>query len=349
MPQDCATCWYVDVRVLESTAVGLWGASVKLGTSAFPTNVRIDNERDMPETPRFAHRDGMLLIDTGPSRAGGHQMEMYETCPRMYRLMKMPVSSASVEPQSAGVKLPERFYLERGSLVHIGLAHYHTRRALKEQGRVQVAETQYTRDDVERFYEPLEAVHVAAHASADRRRTLRESEKFVERYIAWQDEYPVPWVVLGIEVEVGINLIEGGELYTARLDLLAKSKLDGKIYSVDHKTAYSPGDAARMYGHSWQMLGVQEIGRERFGALWGGIQLNVINTGGGSGAPVSRVAPAVAPALAGNWREHAIRYRQDMRQSDKLPISQVPFRLCSCWRPREGLCPMYDLCGIYRD
>lgn len=321
---------------------------MKLGTAAFPANIRIDNERDLPETPRFFAREGMLLIDTGPSRAGGHQMELYETCPRMYRLLKAPVPVASIEPQSAGVKLPERFYLERGSLVHIGLAHYHARRALKEQGRVQVAETQYTREDLDRFYEPLEAVHVAAHASSDRRRTLRESEKFVERYITWQDEYPVPWVILGIEVEVGINLLENAELYTARLDLLVKSKLDGKIYSVDHKTAYAPGEAARMYGHSWQMLGVQEIGRERFGMQWGGIQLNVINTGT-SGAPVSRVSPAVAPALAGNWRSHAIQARQEMRRSNQLPISEVPFRLCSCWRPREGLCPVYDLCSVYRE
>lgn len=325
---------------------------MKLGTSAFAPNVRIDRERDMPETPQFMPREGMVLIDTGPSRAGGHQMEVFETCPRMYRLMRAPAPSempVASEPQSAGApKLPERFYLERGSLVHIGLAHYHARRALKEQGRVQIAETQYTREDVDRFYEPIEAVHVAAHASSDRRRTLRESEKFVERYIEWQDEYPVPWVVLGIEVEVGINLIEGAELYTARLDLLVKSKLDAKIYSVDHKTAYAPAEAARMYGHTWQMLGVQEIGRERFGAQWGGIQLNVINTGT-SGPPVSRVAPAGAPALAGNWRNHAIQARREMRAADQLAISQVPFRLCSCWRPREGLCPLYDLCGVYRD
>lgn len=297
-----------------------------------------DDTRARPVEPSFEPR-GLILIDTGPSRAGAHQMETFEICPRMFRLLQ----EARAEVQVAG-QLPATFYLDRGSLVHIGLAHYHAQRAIREQGVVRVGDDQVRSAD--EMYDPLEAVHVAAHASIERKATLRESEMLVKRYIEWSEGAgPIPWQVLGIEVELGIMLTPS-ELYTARVDMLVRDRTTGRILVVDHKTAYNPADAPTMYGHSWQMLGIQEIGRERFGDKWGGVVLNCIASSREPKKLVMRAPPAVAPVLAGRWREMAIARRAELRAAQAADIADVPFRLSSCWRPREGLCPVYKACGV---
>lgn len=301
-------------------------------------------ERDLPTVPEHS-ADGRFLIDTGPSRAGAHQMETFEICPRMYRLIR----EAAEEPRVAG--LAAGFYLNRGSLTHIGLAHYHAIRAIREHGRVQIADERVT--DVDRLYPPIEAVHVAAEAHYEWRGSLTESDMLVRRYVEWAESNPHPWVVIGIEVELGIMLTPT-ELYTARVDMLVKDRVTGLIQVVDHKTAYAPTDAPRMYGHGWQMLGIAEIGRELYGAKWGGIVLNCIASAPNPKVSVVRLPPASAPALAGRFREQAIARRKELRAvtgavgtcEGQMPLESVPFRPSSCWRPREGLCPVYQACGV---
>lgn len=302
------------------------------------------SERDLPTVPEHGP-DGRFLIDTGPSRAGAHQMETFEICPRMYRLLR----EAAEEPRVAG--LAADFYLNRGSLTHIGIAHYHAIRAITEHGRVQIADGRLA--DASQLYPPIEAVHVAATLHANWRGSLAESDVLVRRYIEWAERNPHPWIVLGIEVELGI-LLTPTELYTARVDMLVKDRLTEQIFVVDHKTAYNAADAPRMYGHGWQMLGIGEIGREKWGARWGGVLLNCIASAPNAKVPVVRLPPTPAPALAERFRSEAIKRRAELRAvagepgtgAGRMPLSEVPFRPSSCWRPREGLCPVYTACGV---
>lgn len=300
------------------------------------------SERELPVMPSFradpaeGERPPRILLDTGPSRAGGHQMELFETCPRMFRIME------DMAREGAKTK-GSRFFLNRGSLVHIGLAHYHAIRAINEQGKVRAGDVHIS--NPAQLYPPVEAVHVGADVHPEWRGSLREAEALVERYIEWADTNPNPWEIIGVEVEVGIQLAPG-EVYTARLDLLVRHRALTTIFAVDHKTAYYPQDAPKLYGHSWQMLGVQEIGRELWGPKWGGIVLNVIASAPKAKVPVVRLPPAPAPALAERFRAHAIARRREMREVQGAPVSAAPMRLCSCRRPREGPCPVYSACAV---
>ena len=300
------------------------------------------SEREMHVLPSF-HADAAdgpnpprVILDTGPSRAGGHQMETYETCPRMFRILE------DMAREGATAK-GNRFFLHRGSLVHIGCAHYHAIRAIHEQGKVRAGDHVLT--DVNQLYPPIEAVHIGADLHPEWRGALRESEVLVARYIEWADMNPNPWEILGVEVEVGIQLAPG-EIYTARLDLLVRHRVLTTIHAVDHKTAYYPQDVPKLYGHSWQILGIQEIGRELWGARWGGVVLNIIASAPKAKVPVLRVPPAPAPALAERFRGHALARRLEMRQAQREPTSAAPMRLCSCRRPREGPCPVYSICAV---
>jgi hypothetical protein len=273
-------------------------------------------------------------------------METFEICPRMYRLLR----EAAEEPRVAG--LAAGFYLNRGSLTHIGLAHYHAIRAIGEHGRVKIADQIVT--DATTLYPPIEAVHVAAEAHYEWRGSLAESDVLVRQYVEWAEHNPHPWIVLGIEHELGI-MIAPGELYTARVDMIVQDRLTKLVYVVDHKTAYNAADAPKMYGHGWQMLGIAEIGKELYGAKWGGIVLNCIASAKGAKVPVLRLPPTPAPALAARFRSELLARRKELRAvmgeiggggKGVMPLEQVPFRPSSCWRPREGLCPTYTACGV---
>ena len=296
-------------------------------------------ERGEIVLPQFQPVEGKLVINAGPSRAGAHDMNTHEICPRMRRLAR----DERAEPKVAG-KLKPTFYLDRGSLVHVGLAHWNALRAIREQGVCRVGDLRVT--DPGTLYEPIEAIHVAAALNhSDVWSALGEAEMLTRRYIEWDQHQPSPWHVLAVEVEVGI-LIDPGELYTARLDMLVRDRTNGLVYGVDHKTAYYPRDAPAMYGHGYQMLGIQEIGTQLYGGKWGGIILNCIASAKTATTPVVRLSPKAAPALQARYLDHLRQQRREMRAEDKLPLNQVPFRLSSCWRDRDGPCPMHKVCGV---
>lgn len=304
----------------------------------FPAGVRDNSERELPVSPEFrADADGRrYLIDTGPSRAGGHQMETFEVCPRMYRILEEMRRDGRIPNES-------RFFLNRGSLVHIGCAHYHAIRAIREQGKVRAGDVVLT--DESQLYPAIESVHVGADIHVEWRGSLRESVEIVNRYIEWAEVNPNPWTILGIEVEVGI-LLAPGEVYTARLDLLVKNTISGLIYAVDHKTSYNPAIVPKQYGHSWQIIGVQTIGKELYGPKWGGVILNAIASNAKGKNPVFRAPPAPAPALEAKFRDHAIAQRAALRRTQARPVSEAEMHLSSCQRPRDGVCPVYSQCAV---
>lgn len=166
-----------------------------------------------------------------------------------------------------------------GSCVHQGQAQAWLKIQSYQQGR-----------DPKDWMEPEEAIRYAMAEGALGPLDQSEWDRlgFVLDHSLPQGLDGHPWVLAVEQVaswQFGMLNLPGhpehGQplVYEPRQDLVLADAA-GRVYVVDHKTtgASKPGTTSKSYSMSGQFLAARAAGRERFGAHYGGVMLNLIPT-----------------------------------------------------------------------
>jgi|GEM_PF-7098117 len=170
---------------------------------------------DSPKAPaRLVLHEGRYLPDTGPSRAGWHELADFAVCPQLYAYRYV-------------IHLPDKRkeYFQRGSAFHAGLGASYLRLWARQNDQ-----------DPDQFWDSAAAVHHICVA---------ENNLNIERPVqlavqTYEENVLVPqaaeWNVLGVELEVQAE-VEGTEQGITRgIDLVLRSKYTGMVRVLDHKS-----------------------------------------------------------------------------------------------------------------
>jgi len=244
------------------------------------------------------------LIDRGSSGSEGwHSIVDYIDCPRKGRFSE------------DHVREEEEHYHYRGHLLHVGLAHLYARRM---------------KDGRSKYLEPLDAVQAYAekHPSPHRDRWLEPVLRCLPHYEAyWGDERK--YEVLGVEKVLRMFVKDGMRRlpFTARYDLMVKNRRTHRVEIWDHKGTYAVlPKVVESYALSGQLLGLERIGRAKYGKRWGGVKLNFVrlpedpNKEPEFGRPPLKVSP-----LAVRNFTTTVKYAHSLRDRfHDLPTEEVP-------------------------
>ncbi len=291
------------------------------------------------------------VVDAGSSgEFGWHAAETALRCARLFSYKfrckddkACVVPTPSAPPPLAGassfnVTLPRgdadntRAPLARGSLVHAGLANHYRILQLIQQG--------HDPDSVrEEWASPTEAVSICADTNgwgAHREEAIR----IVNAYMAnWMRE---ELEVLHVE-EVFAAEIEGRR-YTQRLDLVVRDR-DRKVYVFDHKVVgrISPQTVDR-YTLSGQFIGMRCLVEMAYGDQFGGVKLNLIESGD-KGFKFFRDVVAPAPSAVRTFPLTVLHARKIVDMCADLPPEEWPQALSeqTCYTP-YGRCDYFDRC-----
>jgi len=271
------------------------------------------------QVPLTPDAGGRILINTGPSPRGVHRLETALRCPQLHaytHYVKGALDGESRDP------------LVRGSLLHVGLAHYYARMKAEVEGT-----------NPNRFYEPMDAVERAAPLfGAD---GMRLREIVIPRVRGYIAHYAVEQFDI-VSVEELVATMVGGYPLTARWDLVVRDR-SGKFWIYDHKgTASIDAKSTSRYDLSLQFLAMQWMGREKWGEFFGGVRVNLV---GFQREGFTRVSPAPAPWALAHFPQtvqdaEAIIERNALRDPWEWPKA-FSEQVCMT---AYGPCPAVTLC-----
>lgn len=208
------------------------------------------------------------LLDTGPSERGWHYYERFLRCSMIYYWRRRDDAALAEATANGTVIVPKiALALARGTIGHVGLAHFYARQRAIQRG-----------EDPSAILSPREAM-IARADSLGRIDLLPEVSETVRGYI---EHYGYEQAaVLGVERPVETLMMVGTHAarYTARIDLVWRDKLGAWI--VDHKfVGRIEKKTIRRYTLSGQFLGLQVLG-ERLIPNFAGVVLNLVGFDGG--------------------------------------------------------------------
>lgn len=194
-----------------------------------------------------------IMIEAGPSPYGWSRIGSFLRCPRLF-----------YQREIAKVPRVVAWYLARGSICHAGLAQHFARIGAAQAGRDPLA-----------FEDPHVAMGIVARETADEDVRIKALNAALEAYEVHRAAYPVePNRIRAVELLLDTTF--EGYPYTARLDLVWEDR-SGLRWIVDHKIVAKIEDKAfQRYALSGQFLGLNFLGRRKWGDGFGGIMLNVI-------------------------------------------------------------------------
>ena len=281
------------------------------------------------------------FINPGPSRKGWHRLQNVLKCPRYYALS----SFSKGQPSTAVPSDP----LIKGSLLHMGLAHYY---ALMRKDQ----EHWKGRDEGKEYYSPHEAVEMlVADQPPEHQAAWQEWVPLVHRVL---DAYVMHWahdqsMVYYIEKEVQANIFDEERnesyFYTQRVDAVFRHPKTGKWWFVDHKTTFRIMEKTmRKYTLSGQFLGYQMLGQELFGDDWGGVLLNMIGWPQKGKAPEfeRKVLPS-APFALSRFKNTLVHAERVIREHKDLDAMEWPgaHHETACWTT-YGPCKYFEQCRL---
>lgn len=270
-----------------------------------------------------------ILLDTGPSPRSLWRLAAFLRCPQLYAYnYVLGLTESPTEP------------LVRGSIGHCGLAHLYAREMMKAKGL-----------DPDIFYEPIEAMHLAAErwgmVGADMLKVVLEVyPTYVEKYAVIDLER---YETLSVEQAFDITItLPNGETYTytQRPDWVARERATGLGVIFDHKFLGSttPSSLAR-YAPTIQFASYRKLGPLLFPNNFGGVYINAVHCGEDRRHVRSRVD--AAPHLVAHFEqivqdaeEGILKLTVDKRDGWNYPkvASDVV-----CYTP-YGACPELDRC-----
>lgn len=210
-----------------------------------------------------------IILNTGPSPNGSHKTEVAMRCLRQ-RGWDYHTEQEPGRPWHSDATA-------RGTLVHVGLAHYYRRLQAKQQG-----------DDPEKWYSPETAVALMPQIEGNHHDKITLAKHVPEVLDALQGYYAdyahEKIKVIAVETVVMFDNIPGmggpGEppAKTARIDLIYES--GGRLYFMDHKSAGRITKEHKwQYSRAGQILMLRWLGAG-LGDKFGGVVLNLVQVGG---------------------------------------------------------------------
>ena len=269
------------------------------------------------------------LLNAGPSERGWHRIEGASRCLRLHAWR-----------ESGAMPKVETEPLIKGSLLHIGLAHYYVR---------------MNRDDPDYYYSPEDAVRKlsavgareasTAHAAALWRVSAPNIILSLQAYEArWRN---CGWEPVMVEEELRAHIPkyngDGKFLFTQRADLAVRDS-DGIHWIVDHKSCYRiESKTLRQHILSGQFLGYQLFGRKLWGDNFGGVIVNRVKLSQpyGFDRTVLEPAPSAIKLFAKNL---ALQERMVDMFEGKPPLEwPAVYSDQTCWG-KYGKCDAFELC-----
>jgi hypothetical protein len=272
------------------------------------------------------------LLYTGPSPHSGHRIDKFIRCPQRWAYDQITPSPLPGRTESPA--------LIKGTLGHIGLAHYYRRLQADQQG-----------EDKSQWWAPIRAIEErAAQEGPSWLQHVTEAQGAVEAYMWHYGAQEVH--VLAVEESYALPIEWNGKswLITRSADLVVEAP-DGVVRIVDHKFVGRLNTRTiDRYRLSGQFLDYALIGKAQWGERFGGAYLNFIEWRGSSSKPhrMEQYACPAAPAAV-TARQEQLAYVHAMR--DKLThagldLWNYPKRLNEqvCNGP-YGVCDAAELCA----
>lgn len=277
------------------------------------------------------------LINPGPSERGSHRLANASKCLRLFGMAK----TAPNNPTPA---------MQKGTLLHTGLAHMLALKAIAEDGIAMVAGKAYRK--AEDLYTPAGAVRELAgqmgeHMYSEGRNVIDTLEAYKAR---WGKH--TGWKVMGIEEEYRMSLPglpPERSLYTQRADVIVEERATKHIQIVDHKSTYAIlAKTANQHTMHRQFLGYQSIGRRMYGHRFGGVILNriqIAKEGQPAKFDISKVESA--PVAIKDFVRDVVLWERIIQQWEEsgVPPEKWPaaFHESICISP-YGPCQFYKHC-----
>lgn len=264
-----------------------------------------------------------IIIDSGPSERGWSFYSKFLRCPQLFFWKHIYADAHRLGWNDATAPLT------RGTLVHVGLAHYYAQQWARENGF-----------DPSKILAPLDAVARKAEQMGDLGAEMRPvAEAMLGSY--WR-RYPVESFHV-VAVEEPMEIMFGDARYTARLDLVVEER--GKVYIYDTKTtARMEAKTFPKYTLHGQFFGAWYLGRQRWGDKFGGIVINAVSEDGEclrrpqEPAPfMLRKFPLIIKRAAGDIGRMTNLYGSDQDAWEARPDEQI------CFGP-YGRCSAFELC-----
>ncbi len=234
--------------------------------------------------------------------------------------------------------------LIRGSLVHVGLAHHLTHKA--------IAMGQEIWHDEHCFRYPHEVL--PAHTAIEMAALQRGNHGFVQLakdvVDAYHREYSIgdPLRPLAIEHTLTLEVPDDNEtyLYKLRIDEIAKDE-NGRIWIIDHKTSsYMKNDLLDAFSLDSQFLGLHHLGLTYYGDQFAGVMVQVVELKKGS-IRFERKRVGFAPAALRKFPDQVRRIRREwnelQRKNTGLHDYPTAFHNLVC-RHSYGLCEYSEQC-----
>lgn len=267
-----------------------------------------------------------FIIDSGPSRRGWHYYANFLRCSMLFYWKE-------IYPKAHNLGWNDYTPpLARGSLVHIGLAHYYAQMWARQNGK-----------DPNKIVDCWQAMKIAAERIGEfGAEKLPVATSMLNAYFR---RYPTETFKV-VAVEYAVEMMFGEALYTARLDLVVEEP-DGMIYAYDTKTAARlDSKTQRRYTIHGQFFGQRYLGRHTYGDRFADVVVNMISEDG----ECIRKRPDPAPFMFRAFPKIVEGANQAIEAS-KERFGDDPDQWATAANPDEqtcfgpyGQCPAFELC-----
>ena len=257
-----------------------------------------------------------ILINTGPSERGWHRIETMLRCPTLYAFTQ------------AGGDDGDKGPLVRGTLGHVGFAHYYARLGAVQHGK-----------DPDAYFEPHEAIEIVGKQMGGIALGFIEP---MQKLIAAYHANFVGERMTVRAVEVPVEMTFNGYRMTQRLDLVV-SDVNDRIYAWDHKVvAKIDVKSTTRYNLSGQFLEMHWQARNKYGDAFAGLRVNLAQA---DGMKFARVTPDPAPFALQQFPFVVQHAEEQIKRYEGLAPHEYPktFSEQTCMTP-YGPCPATDFC-----
>lgn len=268
-----------------------------------------------------------LILITGPSPRGWHRIQTMLECPQKYAYTYLYKMEGADDGEG------DRTPLVRGSLLHLGLAHYYKRIQRRQQ-----------QEDPDLYYTPAEAIRL--YASIMKGLYKDHAEDMVQCLQAYEDHYAMRENYKILHVEELFSAYIGKYYYTGRLDLVVEDSR-GQVWALDHKgSGRIEAKHREFYAMSGQLIGYRWLARSAFGTRFAGFKLNLIQHGNNN-FQFERPAISPTPYLNSRFTQTILdaEERIEALEASGRAVDEWPLAMneMTCYG-RYGACPHTEKC-----
>lgn len=194
---------------------------------------------------------------TAATAYGNSYLQDFETCPRLFKYKHLD-----------GLVAPPALTLSVGSAVHAGVAEWYRRKSLDPMRSAEALALAFA--SLAEAYSEIDDPILAD----DYVKALLITERTLHGYFDYYRQ-ETEYETLELEVELDFPLDADGQRYTGRLDRVVRSKADGMVYIMEHKTS---GEHATTFFKRFEIApaitGYVWLAQQRYEEPIGGVIVN---------------------------------------------------------------------------